>query len=182
MEEIMKKKPETPIDFTKIDWNCIDGDRLLFYFNEAVEANNTVLNSIGNINDKAYQFLAIACTLLAVLTGFLFTVWGEPGKEAVTGAAVCACAGFGLIFVLLLLALCPRTVYPGRAVPAVIFSGNLYKAPMANYFADGIASYHQYICLNRKVAKFRSLFLAAGMLGFLLVPLATIAVLLCKRA
>jgi len=174
----MKKKSERSIDFTKIDWKSIDDERLQFYFNQAVEANDSILTSINNINDKTNQFLAIASALLAALTGFLLDVWEKPEKTATVNAMLCGCIGLGLIIVALLIALFPRTVYPGKATPDIMFSGNLYKEPMIKHFADGIASYHQYILLNRKVAKFRRCFLLIGMGGFLLVPLTTIALLL----
>ena len=174
----MKKKLEKSIDFTKIDWNSLDNERLQFYFKEAVEANDSVLNNINNINNKAYQFLAIACTITAALAGFLFSVWGKSGKEAIASTALCGCIGLGLIMATLLVAVWPRTVYPGRAMPDSIFSGSLYKAPMTKLLADGIASYHHYICSNRKVEKFRSFFLTAGMCGFFLVPLVAVVLLL----
>jgi len=175
----MKRKAEKQIDFTKIEWNSLEKERLRFYFKEAVEANDAVLNSLRNINDKAYQFLTIASAMVAALAGFLFAVWGKVGKEAVAVAALCGCIWLGLIMIVLLLAVWPRTVESGRATPGSLFSSDLYKAPMETHLADGIASYHQYICSNRNVVKFRSGFLTAGIAGFLLIPLVAIVLLLC---
>jgi len=174
----MKKKPEKFIDFTAVDWNSIDDEKLRFCFKEAVEANDSVLTSIDNINNKAYQFLAIASAMAAALVGFLLSVWGEADKKTVTVAALFGCIWLGLIMVALLLAILPRMVYLGRATPESMFSSDLYKSPMVKLLADGIASYHHYICSNRKVVKFRSFFLTIGICGFFLIPFVAVVLLL----
>jgi len=166
-------KAEKTIDFTKIEWDKINPEELQFFFNQAVESNDAILNAISNLNNKAFQLLTIAIAALAALTGFLLAIGGKVSQKNITGAI-----GLSLVVILLLLAVFPRTVYTGRATPESLFSGNLYKYPMKKHYADGIASYYQYICHNKKVENFRSRFLTAGMYGFFLVPLVTVILLL----
>jgi len=166
------------IDFTKVEWDKINSEELQFFFNQAVESNDAILNGISNLNNKAFQLLTIAIAALATLVGFLIAIWDKANNKAIAGALIFAIIGISIVVFLLLVAVFPRTVYTGRATPESLFSGNLYKAPMKKHYADGIASYHHYISHNKKIEKFRSCFLTAGMIGFFLVPLVTVILLL----
>lgn len=171
-------KAEKTIDFTKIEWDKIKPEELQFFFNQAVEANDVILNGISNLNNKAFQLLTMAIAALATLAGFLLATWDKAGQEAIASVLICASIGLSAVVVLLLAAVFPRTVFPGRAAPESLFSGNLYKAPLAAHYANGITSYHRYICHNKKIENFRSRFLTAGMIGLFLVPIVTVILLL----
>jgi hypothetical protein len=171
-------KAERTIDFTKIEWNKINKEELQFFFNQAVEANDVILNGINNLNNKAFQLLTISIATLATLTGFILATWDKTGQKTIANTLICASIGLSVVVVLFLIAVFPRTIYIGRATPETLFSRNLYKEPLARHYADGIASYHQYICYNKKIENFRSFFLTAGMCGFFLVPIVTVILLL----
>jgi hypothetical protein len=171
-------KAKTNIDFTKVEWDKVKPEELQFFFNQAVESNDAILSGISNLNDKAFQLLTIAIAALATLAGFLLAAWDKADQEAVANTLKCAIVGLSIVISLFLLAVFPRTVCTGRATPETLFSGGLYKYPMAKHYADGIASYHQYIWHNKKIENFRSRFLTAGMIGFFLVPLVAVMLLL----
>jgi len=159
------------IDFTEIDWNCIGDEELQFYYKEAIEANEAVLKSIDNTNNKVFQFLAIACGILAVLTGLCLSVWGEEGKGATAWTFFSSCIGFGVVVAILIITIFPRKTYSGKALPELIFSGNLYKLKMRKHYSDAIASCHVFINENMKVHKDRSNLLTTGLIVFLLIPI-----------
>jgi len=171
-------KPKKAIDFTKIEWDAVDDSNLEFFFKEAVDYNDIVLNDINNLNNKAFQLLTVMFPALSAATGFLLTTWGKEGKEPIIIALVVACMGLGLIVASLLLAVFPRNVYPGRITPNIAFAGSLYKAKKAKLLADGIASYSAYIASNNGVLKYRSFFITAGAVGIFMVPLVTVAAFL----
>jgi hypothetical protein len=172
----MKQKKKT-IDFKKIDWGNIDYAKLQFFFKEAVEFNDSLLEDINRLNNKGFQLLALALTAISVTTGFLLAFL-ENGRPDIIWALMTACIGLGVVTVLLFLAIFPRSVYRGRATPNIFFSGTLYKSAMPKILADGIASYHAYITGNYKVMRYRSRFLTAAVIAFILVPFFTIGVLL----
>jgi hypothetical protein len=172
----MKVKKE--IDFTKIEWDRLDQEKLQFFFKEAVDCNDTLLYDINNLNSKAFQLLSILFPVLSAAIGFLLAIWGKEGKEPITIALIVASVGMILIVASLLLAVFPRQVYPGRLAPNMIFANSLYKAPITKLLADGIASYNSYIASNYNVMKYRGLFLTIGTSGIFLVPLITVVVFL----
>jgi len=47
-------KANKAIDFTKIEWDKIKPEELQFFFNQAVEANDAILEGISNLNNKSY--------------------------------------------------------------------------------------------------------------------------------
>jgi len=176
-------KDKKKIDFTKIKWDNIEEEKLKFFFKEAVDYNDILIEDIGSLNNKAFQLMAIAITALSTATGFLIALWGTKGKEHISLALLLICIGLGIVFALLLLAIFPRSICRGRATPNIIFAENdpwdpLYKGSLRKIMADGIASYNTYIATNNKVMKFRSRFLIAGTIGFFAVPLVTIIVFL----
>jgi len=173
-------KTKKAIDFTKIEWDAIDEPDLEFFFREAVDYNDILLNDINNLNNKAFQLLTVMFPALSAATGFLLTTWGNEGKEPIIVALVVACIGLGLIVASLLLAVFPRNVYPGRITPNIAFAGSLYKAKKAKLLADGIASYNAYIASNNSVLKYRSFFITAGAVGIFMVPLVTVAAFLAR--
>ena len=170
---------ENKIDFTKIDWDSIDFEKLQFCFKEAVEANDALINGINKLNTKAFRLLTISVTILTALTGFLITIWDSPGKEILANTILCASVAFSYITLLFIIVIFPRSISLGRATPETLFSNNNYRQPMKKHYADGIASYHKYIGQNRKVEAFRSGFLTAGMICFFLAPLYIIVLLFC---
>jgi hypothetical protein len=166
------------IDFTKIDWNDIDIEKLHFFFKEAVDYNDILLHDINNLNNKAFQLLAILFPVLSADVGFLLAIWGKDGKEPVTAAILAASAGLALVIASLILAVFPRKINRGKLTPNIAFKGNLYKASMEHLLADCIASYYSYINSNNKILKYRGFFLTIGTAGIFVVPLFTIAVFL----
>jgi hypothetical protein len=169
--------PGKTIDFAKIDWDNIEHTKLQFFFSEAEEFNKNLLEDINRLNNKAFQLLTLALTAVSVATGFLLACL-DKGQKNIIHALITACIGFGVATILLFLSIFPRSVYTGKATPNIFFSGALYKCPMSKILADGIASYHKYMTGNYKVMRYRSFFLTAGIIVFILVPLFTTAVLL----
>ena len=168
------------IDFTSIDWGRIELEKLRFFLKEAVDYNDIILRDINRLNGKAFQLLAVAIAALSAATGFLLASWNRGCGHPLVTALFTACAGLFLAVVFLLLAVFPRSVYPGRLTPNIAFKGNLYKAPMTKLLADCIASYDGYISSNKKVLGYRSTFLTAGVLGIFAVPLLTLAAFLIR--
>jgi hypothetical protein len=172
----MKQKKKT-IDFTKVDWANMDYAKLQFFFKEVAEFNDSLLEDINHLNNKGFQLLALALTAISVSVGFLLTLLQNKPANII-GALATACVGLGVVTILLFLAIFPRSVYRGKATPHIFFSGTLYKCPMPKILADGIASYHKYIAGNYKVMRYRSRFLTAAIIAFILVPLVIIGGLL----
>jgi hypothetical protein len=166
------------IDFKKIDWSRVDREKAEFFYKEAVEYNNRLMENINNLNSKAFSLLAIALSVLSAAIGFLLSFWGQDGKDVLS--VILLSASFGLIvtLILLLLAVFPRGVYLSGGAPRSFFTDNFYKADMHHQFSFGIASLHKYIGHNQKIESCRSRFLLAGMLVFIATPLFTIGAFL----
>jgi hypothetical protein len=171
-------KPKKHIDFTKIEWDVINISKLEFFFKEAEDYNDVLLNDINNLNNKAFQLLTVVFPAISAAAGFLLATWGKEGKEPFIASLVVACVGLSLIVAFLLLAVFPRNIYPGRITPNIAFAGNLYKASKFKLLADGIASYHSYIVSNNRVLRYRSFFITAGAAGVFVVPLITVVTFL----
>lgn len=183
-----EKKNEKKIDFNKVEWDAIEQEKLNFFFKEAVDYNDILIQDIGSLNNKAFNLLAITIAALSASTGFFIALWGTYGKEAISAALMTSCIGLGIVFFLLLLAIFPRSICRGRATPNLMFIENpptfpYYKKSLKKIMIDGIASYNTYITFNSKVMKFRSRFLTAGVIGFFVVPfLSLIVLLICHKS
>jgi hypothetical protein len=124
-------------------------EKVKFFFQEALAYNNKVIEDLNSLNNKAFALLAGALPIFSAALGFLVTLWGKTGREAVTSSLVFACSGLGAVLILLLLAVFPRDFYRGEGAPEVFFSDNYYKADMYTIYTGSIASLHKYISYSQ---------------------------------
>lgn len=174
-------KVKKQIDFTKIEWDDIESEKLQFFFKEAVEGNDILLQDINNLNNKAFQLLSVLFPALSAAIGFLLATWGKEGSDPIIAALLVASIGLSFIIASLLLAVFPRTISPGRLTPNIAFADILYKATMTKLLADCIASYNSYLASNKKIMNYRSRFLTIGAVGIFVVPVATVSSFLICR-
>jgi hypothetical protein len=165
------------IDFKKIDWDKVARKKAEFFYNEATEHNDRLIEAINNLNGKAFSLLAIALPIMSAAAGFLLTVGNNADKMPVAVLLV-ASIGLAVTIILLLLAVFPRTIYLSKGSPDSYFTDNFYKADMHHLFSFGIASLNTYIQNNRKIEKYRSRLLVAGTLVFTATPIVTVVVFL----
>jgi hypothetical protein len=175
----MRKSNTKQMDFTKIDWESITYPKLQFFFKEAVDYNDSLLEDINRLSQKGFHLLTLALTVISLVTGWLLSSLENGAEQRIISSLTIACMGFGLVTILLFVSIFPRTIYRGRATPHIFFSSNLYKCLMPKILADGIASYHRYITSNYKVLQFRSSFLTAALLVLIGVAPVTILVYQC---
>jgi hypothetical protein len=166
------------IDFKKMDWSMVDREKAEFFYNEAVEHNDRLIESINNLNGKAFSLLAVALPVLSAAAGFLLGMWGDAGKRPVAVILLFASFGLAAAVILLLLAVFPISICLSKGTPASYFTGDFYKADMPHLFSFGIASLNTYIQHNLKIMKYRSRLLTAGTLAFIATPIVTVAVFL----
>jgi hypothetical protein len=176
----MKKSKLEKIDFKKIDWNRVDREKAEFFYNEAGGCNDRLVESINNLNSKAFSLLAVALPVQSAAVGFLIGIWEEAGLQPKAVILLFASFGLAAAVILLLLAVFPRSIYLSEGPPASYFTGDFYKADMLHLFSFGIASLNTYIQHNRKVEKYRARLLFAGMLALIATPIVTLAVFLIR--
>ncbi|MDR0584626.1 MAG: hypothetical protein LBG57_09815 [Treponema sp.] len=174
------KKQET-VDFRKMDWSKVDREKAEFFYNEAAEYNDRLIESVNNLNGKAFSLLAIALPILSAATGFLIGIWEEADKRPETAMLLFASFGLAVTVILLLLAVFPRSMYLSKGMPGSYFTGDFYKADMYHLFGFGIASLDKYIRHNKKIEAYRSRFLLAGMMFFIATPIIIVAVFLYRH-
>jgi hypothetical protein len=176
----MKTRPKA-IDFKKMDWSRVDREKAEFFYNEAAEYNDRLIEGINKLNGKAFSLLAIALPVLSAAVGFLLSAWGREGKELISEVLLVAALGLIITLILLLIAVFPRRVYLSKGTPASYFTDNFYKADMHHLFSFGIASLNKYINHNQRIETYRSRFLWAGMMSFIAVPIFTIGGFLIRQ-
>jgi hypothetical protein len=162
----MKQKKRI-INFTTIEWDAIDYTTLHFFFKEAVAFNESLLEDINRLSQKGFHLLTLALTVLSMVTGLLLSFLEQGADTSIIYALSIACVGLGMVTILLLVSIFPRSIYRGRATPHIFFSSTLYKCPMPTILADGIASYYKYITGNYTVLQFRNFFLTAALIVFI---------------
>ncbi|MDR1506339.1 MAG: hypothetical protein LBI67_04490 [Treponema sp.] len=168
------------IDFKKMDWSKVDREKAEFFYNEATDHNDRLLESINNLNSKAFSLLAIALSILSATAGFLLSIWNEADKRPIAVILLFASFCLTAAVILLLLAVFPRSIYLSKGKPSSYFTGDFYKADMPHLFSFGIASLNTYIQHNQKIENRRSRFLVAGTVAFIATPIVTIAVFLIR--
>ncbi|MDR0722752.1 MAG: hypothetical protein LBF75_08210 [Treponema sp.] len=162
------------IDFTTIEWDAMDYTVLQFLCKEAVEFNESLLEDINRLSQKGFHLLALALTVLSIASGLLLSFLEKDADTSSIHFLSIACVGLGVVTILLLVSIFPRSIYRGRATPDIFFSSTLYKCPMSKIMADSIAVYHnKYITGNYKVLHFRSSFLTSALIVFIGVVLVT---------
>jgi hypothetical protein len=166
------------IDFKKMDWSKVGREKAEFIYGEATDHNDRLIESINNLNGKAFSLLSIALPVLSAAAGFLLGIWGDAGKKPVAVILLFISLGLASAVLLLLIAVFPKNILLSTGTPASYFSGDFYKADMHHLFSYGIASLNKYIQHNLKIMKFRSRFLFAGTLFFIAAPIVTVAVFL----
>jgi hypothetical protein len=169
----MKKSKAKQIDFTKIDWEKVSMEKAKFFFQEALDYNNKVIEDLNNLNNKAFALLAGALPAFSAAIGFLIALWGKTDREAVTYSLVFACSGLGIVVILLFLAVFPRDFYRGEGAPEVFFSDAYYKADMYTIYTGSIASLHKYITYNYRVMKYRSRLILLSLVVFISILIIT---------
>jgi hypothetical protein len=175
-------KNQKAIDFTKIDWKTVDREKIDFFFNEARDFNNKLIDDIQNLNNKIFSLLALTLPIISATMGYLLTVWGNKDKEPLSWALLCASGGFAISLFFSLLAFFPRPVFRGGGAPEVFFSGSWYKADIYTILSGGIASYHKFIIRNFKTMGYRNFLLRTGIVTFILTfPLTVLVFLLRYR-
>jgi hypothetical protein len=180
MEDFMKN--QKAIDFTKIDWKMVDQEKIKFFFKEARDFNNKLIDDIQNLNNKIFSLLALTLPIISATVGYLITVWGNKDKEPLSEALLCASGGLAISLCFSLLAIFPRPIFRGGGAPKVFFSGSWYKADMYTILSGGIASYHKFITRNFRTMKYRNFLLRAGIITFILtLPLTVLAFFLRYR-
>jgi hypothetical protein len=176
VKEFFMRKQKKAIDFTKIDWSKVDQEKAEFFYHEATDHNDRLLESINKLNNKAFSLLAIALPIMSAAVGFLLGIWNDADKrpEAVILLFVSFCLAAAVI--LPLLAAFPRSIYLSKGKPSSYFTGDFYKADMRHLFSFGIASLNAYIRHNQKIENYRSRLLTAGTVAFIAAPIVTIVV------
>jgi hypothetical protein len=170
------KQKQRIIDFTAIEWDAIDYTTLQFFFKEAVEFNDSLLEDINRLGQKGFHLLTLALTALSLASGLLLSFLEKGADKSSIHSLSIACVGLGVVTILLLVSVFPRSIYRGRATPHMSFSSTFYKCPMPKILADGIASYDKYITRNYKVLRFRNFFLTFALIVFIGVAPVTILV------
>jgi hypothetical protein len=175
----MKQKKEA-IDFKKIDWSKVDREKAEFFYNEATGYNDRLLESVNNLNGKAFSLLAVALPIMSAAAGFLLGTWNDADKRPAAVSLLFAFLGLTAAVILLLLAVFPRGKYLSKATPGSYFTGDFYKADMRRLFSFGVASLNTHIQHNQKIEKYRSRLLIAGATTFIATPIGTVTVFLIR--
>jgi hypothetical protein len=174
------KQKKRPIDFKKFDWTKVDQEKAEFFYTEATDHNDRLIESINNLNGKAFSLLTIALPIMSAAVGFLLGIWNEAEKKPEAMVLLFASFGLAAAVILLLLAVFPRGIYLSKGTPAAYFTGDFYKADMLHLFSSGIATLNTYIQHNRKIEKYRGRFLFAGTLALVAAPIVTLTVFLIR--
>jgi hypothetical protein len=163
------------IDFKKIDWSKVDKEKMEFFFNEAREYNNKLIDDLNSLNNKAFSLMALALPVASAVTGLLLSALNAGNGNAMIPSLIAAGCGMGVTLVCLFLVVFPRRVYRSEGTPEMFFSGRYYKADMATILSGGIASFHKYILHNHKVMQRRTVCLVCGIIAFMATPIAAVS-------
>jgi hypothetical protein len=159
------------IDLKKVDWEKVDREKAEFFYREAIEHNDKLIEIINRLNGKAFSLLAFALSVLSAATGFLLSMWGNNAQKPIAALLLGVSLGVTIAVVLLLLAVFPRNICLSTGTPESYFAGDFYKADMHHLFSFGIAALNRDIRYNLRVMKYRSRFLFAGMLVLVATPI-----------
>jgi hypothetical protein len=77
------KQKKTAIDFKKMEWSKVDRQKAEFFYNEAVEYNDTLIAAINNLNGKAFSLLAMALSVLSAAVCQAMPGQATPGRTSI---------------------------------------------------------------------------------------------------
>jgi hypothetical protein len=173
-------KTQNTIDFKEMDWSGVDQEKAGFFYNEATGYNDGLIESINNLNAKAFSLIAVALPVMSAAAGFLLGIWDKADKRPVALILLFAFFGLAAAIILLLLAVLPRGIHLSKGTPLSYFTDDFYKADMRHLFSFGIATLNTYIRHNQKIMEYRGRLLFAGTLVLIATPIVTVAVFLIR--
>lgn len=174
-------KKTVDINFQELDWKTVDKEKMEYFYNEAQEYNDKLIDDLNSLNNKAFSLLDFALPVFTAVCGLLVAMWENQKYLEFKPVLIMSCIGFVITVVLLTLAIFPKNIFRTNGTPSQFFSGKLYKAKLEIILSGGIASFYQYIKHNRKIMRYRTNLLTAGTIAFISVPLLSIIVFLLSR-
>jgi len=163
------------IDFIKVDWSKIDGEKAEFFYNEAVARLDSIHQNIEGITNKAVGMLSFSLPVLTALTGFFVLQWGILSVP-LFAASICSAISLFAILILLLLILLPRSINSARGGPEAYFKDNFYQGDMESIFKGNVQTLHRYIVEDQEILYLRGNLLRAVIILFSVFPLITAGV------